>query len=400
MKIALVHLVRYGDVLYATLVARQIKRDYPGCQLTFFVSRDNASVLTGNPDVDVVERVDLSSLGNPYSDGWRRVRASVEARVRAGEFARAFFTQVGPDNFALYDGLIRSTTYRAYGGEVGGPHRPVLVNTSEEKQRALNFASDHGFSRFRQVFLFECNPGSGQSPLNPTRALSIARSLLSKRDGDVLFVLSSHSALPTPIPGLADASQLNFRENAALTHYCTGLIGCSSGLTWLATSEAARPLPMLQILGRTDTPFCFASVACDYRRFGLDESSVIELADPDDGKVVECLLRWMDEGHQAARRAFHETLRPTPALARNAVRLSFRCRGYGAAWLTAWRFIASWGLGCLAGGELLRCTGSVFVRKLRQIARVALRHAACGWLNRLSRRLAVSRGMEWLKHNE
>ncbi len=364
IRIALVHLLRFGDVLYATLIARQIKRDYPRSHLTFIVAREYASILVANPHVDSVEAIDLSVVGDPYREGWRSVRRSVERRVASGEFARAFFTQVLPDNLALYDGLIRSTTYRGYDGKVKGPHRPVLVTTAEEQERALKFAVDHGFSQFRHVFLFECNPGSGQSFMNTERAETIAQSVLAVTEGDVLFVLSSPAPLAKSIHGLADGSQLTFRENAALTHYCTGFIGCSSGLTWLATSEAARSLPMLQILTRDPSHYlCFASVACDFRKFGLDRSKLIELPDPDDARIVECLRRWIEKGYATARSSFHEPLHQNRATATSAVRQSFACRGYAAACLTAWRFLAGWGLRCFAVKELLRCTRqAIFAR--------------------------------------
>jgi hypothetical protein len=352
--------------------------------LTFIVAREYASILVGNPDVDSVETIDLSVAGDPYADGWRSVRRSVEGRVKAGEFTRAFFTQILPDNCTLYDGLIRSTTYRGYGGKVKGPHRPVLVNTVEEVERALKFATDHGFNQFRHVFLFECSPGSGQSVMDTTRAEAIAQSVLATTHGDVLFVLSSPSPLQKALRGLADASQLTFRENAALTNYCTGFVGCSSGLTWLATSEAARPLPMLQILTRAPKQFLsFASVACDFRKFGLDWSKVIELPDPDNARVVECLLRWIEQGYGAARSDFHEPLQPSRATAEKAVRLSFSRRGYVAAWLTAWRFLTCWGVRCFAAQELLNCTREALVARGRQSAHLVLGDRIYAFLRRL-----------------
>ena len=38
MKVSLVQLDANGDCLYATTIARQIKQDYPGCHLTWWIS--------------------------------------------------------------------------------------------------------------------------------------------------------------------------------------------------------------------------------------------------------------------------------------------------------------------------------------------------------------------------
>ena len=58
MRVALVQLAAYGDCLFATLVARQIKRDHPGCHLTWVIGDKFASILDGNPHVDAVHKID------------------------------------------------------------------------------------------------------------------------------------------------------------------------------------------------------------------------------------------------------------------------------------------------------------------------------------------------------
>ncbi len=130
--------------------------------------------------------------------------------------------------------------------------------------------------------------------------------------------MSSTETLVRPSPQVVDASCLTYRENAALARHCTGLVGCSSGITWLTTSTAGKTLPMLQILTKSNEVFRWGSVAMDFRRVRLDESRVIEMAEPRDTRIISCIEKWLSESHSAARRQFHEESALTSADAENA----------------------------------------------------------------------------------
>ena len=317
MRVALVQLAAYGDCLFATLIARQIKRDHPGCHLTWVIGDKFASILDGNPHVDAVHKIVLSTRDEAFSSGWEKAKTWVTDQVRIGNLEKAYFTQILPDNVRYYDGLIRTTIYGAYGKPITGPHLPEVFLTEAENRNVADFAVNHRLSEFKHVFLFECGPGSGQSPLTPTRAEALAHAL-GKHHPDVVFLISSNETLGQSSPQVIDASCLTYRENAALARYCTGLIGCFSGITVLTTSTAGKALPMLQILTKPNGIFRWGSVAMDFRRVRLDESRVIEMAEPNDRRIISCIEKWLSESHSAARGQFHEESVFTGADAENA----------------------------------------------------------------------------------
>ena len=59
MKNALVQLDANGDCLYATIIAHQIKEDYPDCHLTWWISSKCRHILRNNPHVDEVVEISL-----------------------------------------------------------------------------------------------------------------------------------------------------------------------------------------------------------------------------------------------------------------------------------------------------------------------------------------------------
>jgi predicted O-methyltransferase YrrM len=326
MRIALVQLAAYGDCLFATLVARQIKRDHPACHLTWVIGDKFASVIDGNPHVDAVHTIALNSRDEAFSSGWEKAKTWVADQVRVGNLDKAYFTQIFPDNLRSYDGLIRTTIYGAYDKPITGPHLPEVFLREAEKRNVSDFAEKHRLSEFKHVFLFECGPGSGQSPLTPTRAEALAHTL-GESHPETVFLMSSTETLARPSPQVVDASCLTYRENAALARHCTGLVGCNSGITWLTTSTAGKALPMLQILTKPNGIFRWGSVAMDFRRLGLDESSVIEMTEPGDTSITSCIEKWLSESHSVARRQFHEESVLTSADAENAY--SFIREQYG-----------------------------------------------------------------------
>src|SRR5207248_556456 len=64
--------------------------------------------------------------------------------------------------------------------------------------------------------------------------------------------------------------------------------------------------------------FRWGSVAMDFRRVRLDESRVIEMAEPSDTRIISCIEKWLSESHSAARRQFHEESALTSADAESA----------------------------------------------------------------------------------
>ena len=69
-KILLLQLMSNGDCLYATAIARQIKEDNPGCQLTWAIASFCKTIIDGNPYVDAVWEIPGVNKSNcPISSG-------------------------------------------------------------------------------------------------------------------------------------------------------------------------------------------------------------------------------------------------------------------------------------------------------------------------------------------
>ena len=302
-----------GDCLLATAVARQIKADFPGCHLTWAVASRFRAVLRGNPDVDAFWEIELPPDGIPdyqqtLNRRWDAFEREAADRQARGEFTHVFLTHSGGQrHLHLYDGTVRGLIFGGYGRPITVPVAPELRLDATEIANVRRFVEAHPpMTRCRKVVLFECSPKSGQSAVNPAFALELGRRLLAEFD-DICLVLSSNLALDgASDPRLVDASCLTFRENAELTKFCTFLIGCSSGLTWLSTPVASKPLPTVQILtARAPIP---NSLAVDFERRGVPTDDIIELVDADVGRAFDCLTAVWREGFLAARARFHERI--------------------------------------------------------------------------------------------
>lgn len=307
-KILLGMLVANGDCLMATVLAKQIKKDYPGCHLTWAISNLCRGVIDGNPDVDAVWEIHLNNKKEAEKEGWYRFETAALQRKERGEFDEVFFTQIYPTNVHRFDGTTRSTIYNAYPHPVTVDARPVLRLREEEINKVAEFAATNQLHTYPHVLLFECSSFSGQSFVTPDWALEISRRLLNARE-DLFIILSTHLPMANLPPRMAVASTLSLRENAELTKYCSLLLGCSSGITWIATTDWAKRLPMLQFL-RRGKGFTFASVAYDHRYWGLDDQLIIETTNEDIPAAVNMILKVLENGVPAARKEFHMQLRP------------------------------------------------------------------------------------------
>jgi hypothetical protein len=157
------------------------------------------------------------------------------------------------------------------------------------------FASEHALGKYKNVILFECTPASRQSPMTLEKALHISAQITSARQ-DTAIVISSHKSFQSGSPTVLDASSLTFRENAELSKYCTLLLGCSSGITWLLTSNWAKKLPTIQLLGRDPCWHSFASVKYDHQFWGLGTDHILETDRNSDEDVVALVLKFLDQG--------------------------------------------------------------------------------------------------------
>jgi len=304
-QILLGHLAAFGDCLYATVIARQIKHDFPDCHLTWAIATPYRQTIEDNPYVDAIWEVPISR-GEAVTGGWRAFAREADKRQKEGVFEKVFLTQILPDNFQNFDGTVRASIFNGYPGKITVPLNPVLRLRSEEVDRVRAFAEQHHLSRRRHVILFECAGLSGQTFVTQPFALETARHILQKVD-DCCILLSSSQRLESDDLRIIDASVLRFRENAQLTHYATLFVGCSSGITWLSTSDWAKRLPTIQLLRRATS--IYASMVHDAQYFGLPHDHIIEMTDCTATHLAECIAAALTTPFSEARARFHESIR-------------------------------------------------------------------------------------------
>lgn len=300
-RILLVQLYSNGDCLYATAVARQIKQDFPGCHLSWIIAGFCQKIIANNPYVDEI----LVTDEVPKNDiiAFRKLKKKVQEEKRKGVWDEVFITHNMDDNQALYDGTIRGMIFRAYPYPVTVPVQPVLVLSEEEKNTVKRFAEKNRLSSFTNCILWEYAPQSGQSVLSFDFVRNVAEKII-QTPGTCVMLSSANSFTGTA--QIIDASSLSVRENAALTYYCSLLIGCSSGITWLSTSSAARQLPMLQLL---DPQAYFRNApSVDFSRYGISTRELIELVEFDEHKIINAVRTIAEKGIIPAKEQYNEQL--------------------------------------------------------------------------------------------
>ncbi len=295
----------FGDCLYATTVARQIKTDYPDCHLTWAIGSPYRSILDGNPYVDEIWEFPLSSRTD-LLDRWQQFEDEAVERKKRGDFDEIFLTQVFPNNLKNFDGTIRSSILRGYNKPITVPVSPVIRLSPTEIEHVRSFAKSHHLEERKHVVLFECSPKSGQSFVTLDFALGVSKKLIEQIP-DLCVIVSSNDPVGSTDEQIIDGSVLSFRENAELTKYCTLLIGCSSGISWLSTSDWAKPLPMIQLLKKKT--FMYASFVHDHEYHGISADSIIEMTECSEDILADCISTIISRGFLKARQKYHEKMK-------------------------------------------------------------------------------------------
>ncbi len=305
MKILLGQLAANGDCLYATILARQLKKDYPDSRLTWAVSKSCRHVLDGNPHVDDIWEWDTTH-GKTIGTAWRALETAV-LRVQSGpeQFDRVVLSQIWPSNFRNFDGTIRPSILRAYDRPISVPIDSTIVLSDREKERVADFVRSNGIDRYEHRILFECSALSGQSYVTPRFALKVAKQVSSQLKNSC-FILSTHRKLKTTLPNVFWATEIKIRENAELTHHCSLFVGCGSGVTVAATSGAAEELPNIQLLSSHTS--VYASFLHDFQYWGKPSTRFIEMGDASAKQVAGAIVTCCKEGLTAARDKFHNPL--------------------------------------------------------------------------------------------
>lgn len=282
-KIILAQLYSNGDCLYATTVARQIKNDFPGCHLTWAIASFCKSIILNNPFVD--ETLIVDSVAKNDVAAFRRFKKEIYSQQKEGFYDEVFIVHNTDTNHAYYDGSIRSSILKAYPHPITVPVQPVLRLFSHEIEKANKFALDNGLENYQDIVLFEYAPQSGQSNITTDFAMTVSEGIVSK--GKTAVILSSANKINHPDKAIIDGSSLTLRETAALSHHCTFLLGSSSGITWITTSEAGKQLPMVQLLNAYTK--WVNPISRDFERFHILNDKVIELLHFDEAKIIECV---------------------------------------------------------------------------------------------------------------
>jgi hypothetical protein len=291
-----------GDCVYATTVARQIKADDPDCHLVWAIGSMFRHVIARDPHVDEVWEIPLLSRAD-MATTWAAFAREAHAREARGELDDVFLTQIDPGNYQNFDGTVRASIFRGYPRPITVPVTPVIRLGDDEIARVRDFARAHRLQENGPCIIFECAHGSGQSFVTPEWALAVARGVVQQVP-NVKIVLSARADQSPEETAIIDGSGLKFREYAALTHHASLLVGCSSGLTWVCTSDAAKTLPTLQVLTRR-VGMCGA-VVHDLEHWGLPSDHVIEMRDTTAEHAAACVVDMLSNGVAHARAAYHE----------------------------------------------------------------------------------------------
>lgn len=307
----------FGDCLYATTIARQIKHDDPQAHVTWAIAKKYRSILLGNPDVDEVVELEIDPA-RASGEEFARLEAKIDEIEASGRYDQLIHSQVlSKRHMARFYTTLRHTVFGIFNRPITVDISPVVKILPVEKENVDRFVRLHALKSFSSVVLFECSPASGQSKVNLPFALEVARAVI-RRHPTICFVLSCPGAVPSDSPQIIGANSLTFRENAELSRHCSLLVGCSSGITWLCTSTAAKKLPMIQLLSRDSA--IFSGVKFDLQIHGVDSSHVIEMLDYTIESVAACIELAVREGMVATKERFDQVYRPAISDLRNYLR--------------------------------------------------------------------------------
>jgi len=309
IKILLAQLNSNGDCLYGTVIAKQIKEvDYPECHLTWAVNSYSRQTVLLNPYVDEIWEI-ATNKSITSEDEWNDFVYKAEQRKAGGDFDIIFYTQLIGKNKINFDGGIRSSTYNNYPKKITISQQPVLRLSENEVQNVKKFADRHELDKYKMVILLECGPESFKSSLNPAAALQWAQAMVSAQN-DLAIILSSNKKIETGSKKIIDGSALSFRENAELTKYCHLFIGCSSGISWLTTTDWAKPLPKIIITNYSSK--LFSSMVYDHQFAGLPFDDIIEMNESKEvmKTLQHCVHEIINNSFGAAKKKYNQPFEP------------------------------------------------------------------------------------------
>ena len=304
VKVLLVQLAANGDCLFVTTIAKQIREvDYPGCHLTWLIGSRCRQVIENNPYIDEIIEIPLST-----SENVQKQRDAIHEHIAKlggyNKYDKIFITDFIEENYKNWDGTTRASLFRSYPHKLKINPQPLIFLTTAEKSRVAEFCLKNKITKNTFNVLFECSPQSGQSRMTFQRAKKISEELTS-RNANLKFILSSHQSFISENANVIDGSVISWRENAELANYCQLFVGCSSGISWLCTSNATNPIPFIQVINPLYMKGKFsASMKMDFMYFGIDTGKLIELYNPPDTILKECILAATTNNFEIVKRKF------------------------------------------------------------------------------------------------
>jgi hypothetical protein len=148
---------------------------------------------------------------------------------------------------------------------------------------------------------------SGQSFVTPHFAYSAAKMITQKIENSCIILSAQNMKEFQYDNYIINGQELSFRENAELTKYCSLLIGASSGISWICTSDWAKKLPMIQLINKRDS--VYSSFIHDYEARGDSTGHIIEFTDCKPEKVFECTKIIFEDGFDVSRNRFNQKLK-------------------------------------------------------------------------------------------
>jgi len=300
-KILFGQIASNGDCLLVTPLVKQLKQENPSCHITWAIGSPYKKIIDGNPYVDEIWEIDVKSI-EEIQPARELFEKKAMLKLEHGDYDEVIITDFTPKNYHNYFLTTRSFLFRSFGKKITVPVSPLLFLSEEEKLNVKRFADKNNLSKYKHVILIESAPKSGQSNMTPDKAKELSLKIL-ERHADTAVILSSNIPFESVKSGLIDASLLSFRENAELIKYCSLLIGCSSGISWLMTSTASKIIPTIQIINRS---YWLASMSVDHYFLRLPSDHIIEIDDSKIDEIISIIDKIIIDGFLKVRERYHK----------------------------------------------------------------------------------------------
>jgi hypothetical protein len=292
-----------GDCILVTPLVKQLKEEDPTCHITWAIGSAYTKTIAHNPYIDAIWEIPLTRQED-IVPMWATFETMAYERLKKNDFDEIVIPGYAPMNYDKYYLTTRSSIFRSFGRKITVPISPILFLTDAERENVKQFVEENKITDYKHVILFESSPKTGQAKVDVEKGLRIAKEILEKQK-DVAVILSSNIPVESYDKRLISANILTYRENAELAKYCTLLIGCSSGISWMLTSESTKKLPTIQILSKE---WWWASMTMDHNLLGLPDDRIIEMQDTRLDEISMCVDVITSQGFKSARKKYHKPI--------------------------------------------------------------------------------------------